>query len=279
MTSGSFPVGSPGPDAAATARRLAERTGVGSHHVAVVLGSGWSAAAERLGEPIAEVPLRELGGFPEPTVPGHGPVVRSLRCAGRQVLAFLGRVHPYEGHELSVVAHAVRSAVAAGCRTVVLTNAAGGLAPEYTVGQLVLIHDHLNLTGRSPLAGPRFVDLTDLYSVRLRGLAREVDPSLAEGVYAGVPGPHFETPAEIRMLRLLGADLVGMSTVHEAIAAHADGAEVLGLSLVTNAAAGTGHAPGNGHGAGPIDHLDVLAVGRAAAARAGGLIAGVIARL
>jgi purine-nucleoside phosphorylase len=199
----------------------------------------------------------------------------------KQVLVFLGRVHAYEGHDLALVVHGVRTAVAAGCSTVVLTNAAGGLNPAYELGQLVLVSDHLNLTGRSPLVGPRFVDLGDLYSARLRAIAREVDPTLAEGVYAGVPGPHFETPAEIRMIRMLGADVVGMSTVHEAIAAHAEGASVLGLSLVTNAAAGSDGHPEHAHGEGgtPIDHLDVLAVGEAAAPRAGKLIADVLTRL
>jgi purine-nucleoside phosphorylase len=168
--------------------------------------------------------------------------------------------------------------VQAGCATVVLTNAAGGLRGDHQVGEAVLIADHLNLTGRSPLSGPappthvppRFVDLTDCWSPRLRALAREVDPTLTEGVYANVPGPHYETPAEIRMLRALGADLVGMSTVWEAIAARHLGAEVLGLSLVTNLAAGMGA---------PLDHADVLAAGQAATTRMGRLLAEVVARI
>ena len=260
-------------------------TGVEQHDAAVVLGSGWSAATDALSDrgigAAAEVALTDLG-LPGPSVEGHGATVRSVRIptgAGeKRVLVFLGRVHAYEGHELSVVVHAVRTAVAGGCKTVVLTNAAGGLNPAYGLGDLVLINDHVNLTARSPLVGPQFVDLSDLYSRRLRSLAREVDPSLAEGVYAGVPGPHFETPAEIRMMRTLGADLVGMSTIHEAIAAHAAGAEVLGLSLVTNAAAGSDAGP-HAEGATSIDHLDVLAVGRSAAPRAGALIAQLLARL
>lgn len=267
-----------------SARRLSELTGVDRYDAAVVLGSGWKAAADAIGPVDAEVGLGGLG-LPGPSAAGHGGTVRSVRCGDKRVLVFLGRVHAYEGHDLSVVVHGVRTAVAAGCSTVVLTNAAGGLDPAYELGQLVLVRDHLNLTGRSPLVGPRFVDLSDLYSRRLRALAREVDPSLAEGVYAGVPGPHFETPAEIRMIRLLGGDVVGMSTVHEAIAAHAEGAAVLGLSLVTNAAAGSGASGHSGHsehsgeqGAAPIDHLDVLAVGEAAAPRAGALIAEVLAR-
>jgi len=177
------------------------------------------------------------------------------------VLLFLGRTHLYEGRGVQAVAHAVRTAAAAGVRTVVLTNAAGGLNPEHRIGQAVLISDHLNLTATSPLVGPDFVDCTDLYSRRLRSLARRLDPSLTEGVYAALPGPHYETPAEIRMLRALGADLVGMSTALEAIAAKAAGLEVLGLSMVTNAAAGlTGQ---------PLDHGDVLASGREAAGRLG----------
>jgi purine-nucleoside phosphorylase len=179
-------------------------------------------------------------------------------------------VHAYEGHDLLHVVQPVRAACEAGARIVVLTNAAGGLREDFEVGQPVLISDHLNLTGRSPLVGPQFVDLTDAYSPRLRALAREADPRLAEGVYAGVPGPHYETPAEIRALRVLGADLVGMSTVHETIAARAAGAEVLGVSLVTNLAAGMTGAP--------LSHAEVLAAGAASATRMGTLLAEIIAR-
>ncbi len=174
--------------------------------------------------------------------------------------------------------HGVRTAIAAGCRTVVLTNAAGGINAGYAVGQPVLISDHLNLTGRSPLWGPlpprvpsRFTDLTEAYSGRLRALARELDPSLAEGVYAGLPGPHFETPAEIRMLRGAGADLVGMSTVMETIAARHLGAEVLGISMVSNPAAGLSD--------GPIDHQDVLAATAASAAQVGVLLSELLPRI
>jgi purine-nucleoside phosphorylase len=264
------------------AAALAAATGVAAHDVAVVLGSGWKPAADRFGEVVAEVPLAELPGFPPSTVAGHGSGVRSIRAAGGQrVLAFLGRVHAYEGHEPSVVAHGVRTAVRGGCRVVVLTNAAGGLRTGMRVGEAVLISDHINLTGRSPLSGPtpddvdgwgpRFTDLTDAYSARLRALARRLDPGLTEGVYAAVPGPHYETPAEIRAYQLLGADLVGMSTVHETIAARHAGAEVLALSLVTNLAAGLGGET--------LDHQDVLAEGKAAAERMGELLARVVAEL
>jgi purine-nucleoside phosphorylase len=269
--------------AGASARRLADRTGVGRHDVAVVLGSGWAPAADAavaaLGaDPagVTEVPVSELGGFAAATVAGHPGTVRSLTAGNLRVLIFLGRVHLYEGHAVSAVVHGVRTAVAAGCRVVVLTNAAGGIREGYRVGQPVLISDHLNLTGESPLAGPappepyqaRFADLTDLYSPRLRGLARAADPELAEGVYAGLRGPHYETPAEIAMLRTLGADLVGMSTVLEAIAARHMGAEVLAISLVTNLAAGL-----SPHG---LDHREVVAAGAAATGRLGTLLAGIL---
>ncbi|HEV2452117.1 MAG TPA: purine-nucleoside phosphorylase [Streptosporangiaceae bacterium] len=258
--------------AAASAELLARRAGVDHHDVAVVLGSGWSDAAAALGPAGAEIPLADLGGFPPPTVAGHSPVARSVSVGGVRVLVFLGRVHLYEGHSPATVVHGVRTAVAAGCRVIVLTNAAGGIS-EYGVGEPVLISDHLNLTGRSPLAGPdggtsRFTDLTGAYSSRLRGLARAADPSLAEGVYAGLPGPQYETPAEIRMLRAFGADLVGMSTVLETIAARNLGAEVLGLSLVTNAAAGLGGEE--------LQHEEVVAAGKAAAGRMGALLAAIL---
>ena len=209
------------------AAAIRERTGVGEHDVAVVLGSGWAPAVDELGDPVAVVPMAELPGFTPPTAAGHGGQVLSLRVGDQRVLVLVGRIHAYEGHDLRHVVHPVRAACAAGARTVVLTNAAGGLRADFAVGQPVLISDHLNLTARSPLVGAQFVDLVDAYSPRLRALAREIDPTLAEGVYAGLPGPHYETPAEIRMLRTLGADLVGMSTVHETIAARAAGAQVL----------------------------------------------------
>jgi purine-nucleoside phosphorylase len=258
---------------------LARLTGRDVHDVAVVLGSGWSPAATAIGAGDAvDVPVSEIGGFPAPTVAGHSGLVRSVEAGGRPVLIFLGRVHLYEGHSPATVVHAVRTAVAAGCRYVMLTNAAGAVNPAYGVGQPVLIRDHLNLTATSPLTGPpppagyppRFVDLTDLYSARLRQVAREEDARLAEGVYAALIGPHYETPAEVAMLRGLGADLVGMSTALEAIAARHLGAEVLGISLVTNVAAGHGVA---------ISHEEVIAAGAAAAHSVGSLLAAVIRRL
>src|ERR1700722_9663652 len=251
--------------AAASAARLAHATGKPRHDIAVVLGSGWAAAADAIGTADGELAFADLGELPAPTVPGALAVVRSVRIGGRDALVFLGRTHLYEGHSPATVVHGVRTAIAAGCRVVVLTNAAGGVRDGYRVGQPVLIRDHLNLTGCSPLTGApppdgypsRFTDLTGLYSPRLRALARGADPKLAEGVYAALPGPHYETPAEISMLRALGADLVGMSTVLEAIAARHLGAGVVAISLVSNLAAGL--AP---HG---LDHGEVIAAGKAAA--------------
>lgn len=269
-----MPTQTPDPDTSDLARRaadaLAAATGVEQHDVAIVMGSGWAPAAARLGTPSAEIRMADLPGFVAPSVAGHSGTALSVPVGDRRVLALLGRTHYYEGLGVAAVVHGVRTAVAAGARLVILTNAAGGLRPEYRPGQPVLISDHLNLTATSPIVGATFVDLTDLYSPRLRALAREIDPSLTEGVYAQLPGPHYETPAEIRMLRTMGADLVGMSTVLEAIAARAAGAEVFGLSMVTNLAAGmTGE---------PLDHAEVLAAGKASADRMGGLLADLVAR-
>ena len=220
------------------------------HDVAVVLGSGWAPAADALGPARAEVPLAELGGFAPPTVAGHSPVVRSVTAGGLRVLVFLGRTHLYEGHPVPTVVHGVRTAAAAGCRVVVLTNAAGGIRAGYQVGQPVLISDHLNLTACSPLAGdpppagypPRFADLTDLYSARLRALARAPIPAWPRASTRRCPARTTRPRPRSSCCAALGADLVGMSTVLEAIAARHLGAEVLGISLVTNLAAGL--APG-----------------------------------
>lgn len=257
--------------AAQAAAVVAERTGMAVHDVAIVLGSGWAPAVAALGPAAATVPMAGLPGFNTPSAAGHTGELVSLPIGEHRVLVLIGRVHAYEGYPLNDVVHPVRTAVACGARTVVLTNAAGGLRDDMAVGQPVLIADQLNLTGRSPLVGAHFVDMVDAYSPALRALARQVDPSLAEGVYAGMCGPQYETPAEITMLRTLGAELVGMSTVHETIAARAAGAAVLGVSLVTNLAAGiTGE---------PLSHDEVLAAGRASAAQMGALLRDVIGRL
>ena len=263
-----------GTDPAAVAALAAEDLTValgGNHDVAVVMGSGWAPAADAFGPASASVAIGELPGFAAPTAVGHGGEVRSVQVGERRVLLFLGRTHLYEGRGVEPVVHAVRTAAAAGVKTLILTNAAGGVNPDHGVGQPVLLSDHINLTATSPLVGANFVDLTDLYSSRLRALARKIDPSLPEGVYAAFPGPHYETPAEIRMCRTLGADVVGRSTALEAIAAHALGVEVMALSLVTNAAAGvTGEK---------LDGDEVIAAGKAAAGKLGQFLVEFIGRL
>lgn len=256
--------------AAESAATLWALTGVDHHDVAVVLGSGWVPAADLLGTTVAEFPNTELPHFSAPAVDGHAGTIRSVDAEGIRVLVFLGRTHLYEGKGVDAVTHGVRTAQQAGCRSIVLTNGCGGLDASWSPGTPVLIRDHINLTGTSPLHGAHFVDLTDLYSHRLRAMCREIDPSLAEGVYAQFRGPMYETPAEIGMVRASGGSLVGMSTALEAIVARSIGMEILGVSLVTNLAAGM---------AGPLNHEEVLAAGRAAATRMGGLLATVIRRI
>jgi purine-nucleoside phosphorylase len=253
------------------ADRLRELTGVDRHDVALVMGSGWLPAVEALGEPVAEIAMSDLPGFAPPGVAGHAGRIRSVLAGDKRLLVFLGRTHFYEGRGVRSVVHGVRVSAAAGCATIVLTNGCGGLDPSWQPGTPVLIRDHINLTATSPIEGADFVDLTDLYSSRLRALCTEVDPSLDEGVYVQFPGPHYETPAEIAMVRAIGGDLVGMSTTLEAIAARQAGMEVLGISLVTNLAAGiTGE---------PLNHAEVLAAGNAAAARMGTLLAAIVAKV
>lgn len=258
----------PAEAAAEAARVLAQLTGVEHHDVALVMGSGWLPAVDALGEATAEISTTDLPGFAAPAVAGHAGKVRSVRSGDKQLLVFLGRTHFYEGLGVRAVVHGVRTAAASGCRTIVLTNGCGGLVETWTPGTPVLISDHINLTATSPIEGAHFVDLTDLYSPRLRALCRQVEPDLDEGVYVQLPGPHYETPAEIGMVRAIGGQLVGMSTTLEAIAAREAGMEVLGISLVTNLAAGiTGE---------PLNHEEVLAAGNAAATRMGALLAAIV---
>jgi purine-nucleoside phosphorylase len=258
------------PDPAALAASagavIAEQTGVPRHDAVVVLGSGWGVAADDLGVPVAELSWTELPGFVPPAAPGHAGVLRSTDLGGLRVLVFLGRTHLFEGHGPGPVAAAVRTAAATGARVAVLTNASGSLRPDWSPGTGALIADHLNLTGVSPVRGARFVDLTECWSPRLRAEARRTDPSLVDGVYAMMTGPSVQTGAETVMLRTLGADLVGMSTVIEAIAAREVGLELLGLSATTTVE-GTGEA---------LDPDQVVAVGEQTARRLGPLIAAVL---
>jgi purine-nucleoside phosphorylase len=259
--------------AAAAAGVIAQRTGTSRHDVALVLGSGWGQTGDLIGQTVSTIDNVDVPGFAEAAVAGHAGVIRSVAIAGtdRRALVFGTRTHYYEGRGIRAVVHAVRTAAATGCSTIVLTNGCGGLNPAWTPGTPVLIRDHLNLTAASPIEGANFVDLTDLYSPRLREIARAVDPGLDEGVYVQFRGPHYETPAEVRMAKILGGDLVGMSTTLEAIAARQCRMEVLGISLVTNLAAGVGDHP--------LSHDDVLATGQAAAERCGHLLAAVVARI
>lgn len=251
---------------------LRERTGVDRYKIALTLGSGWGGAADLLGETVSEVPAHEIPGFSKPALEGHGGTLRSIHLAdGSHALVIGARTHFYEGKGVRAVSHGVRTAAAAGSEIMILTNGCGGLNPDWAPGTPVLIRDHLNLTARSPLEGATFVDLTDLYSQRLRDIARTVDPSLDEGVYAQFPGPHYETPAEVQMAKVLGADLVGMSTALEAIAARHAGLEILGMSLVTNAAAGISPEA--------LSHEEVLEAGRAAGPRISRLLADIAGRL
>ncbi|MDT0194540.1 purine-nucleoside phosphorylase [Arthrobacter sp. AB6] len=256
----------------AAADYIAEETGVDSHDVALVLGSGWAEAADLIGETTATLSAEEVPGFHAPAVEGHVGTIRSvLTKGGKRALVLGARTHYYEGKGVRAVVHGIRAAAAAGCKTLVLTNGCGGLQENWTPGTPVLISDHINLTAASPLEGATFVDLTDLYSARIRGLAREVDASLEEGVYAQFPGPHYETPAEVQYAKRIGADLVGMSTALEAIAGRHAGMEVFGISLVTNLAAGISPRP--------LSHQEVIESGQAAGPRISKLLAEIIARL
>jgi purine-nucleoside phosphorylase len=275
MTSTELLYSDPLQAATVAAAEIASLTGVASHDVALVMGSGWVGAVDALGTPAFECNAEELTGFFAPAVEGHSGKVRSyeIKDGDRTIraLVFLGRTHLYEGKGMEPVVHGVRTAVKAGCKVVILTNACGGINTAFRVGQPVLIRDHISLTAQSPLVGATFVDLTDLYSKRIRSVMKDADATLQEGVYVHWRGPTYETPAEIHMMRTLGADLVGMSTVPEAIAAHALGAEVLGISLVTNAAAGvTGEK---------LNHEEVIAAGKAAASSMGALLAKTIPQI
>jgi purine-nucleoside phosphorylase len=264
------------------AEAVAERLDAANSEVAVVLGSGLATAAEAL-EDARTVPYASLPGFPETTVAGHPGRLMVGQLQGKKALVLCGRVHAYEGYCASEVGFGVRVAATLGAHTVVVTNVSGAVDPTLDVGEIVAISDHVNLTGQSPLTGPnderlgpRFVDMSDVYTPALRGLASEVAQGLfgkplREAVYAGMPGPSYETPAEVRMLRILGAGLVGMSTVHEVISARHAGLRVLGLSLVANAAAGVKREP--------LSHEEVTRAAAAGAARMGQLLAGVVGRM
>lgn len=254
------------------AAQLAEATGVERHDIALTLGSGWGKAADLIGETTATVDATEIAGFSASKVVGHSGTLRSILLpTGKRALVIGARTHYYEGHGVRRVVHSVRTAAAAGATTMILTNGAGGIKEHWTPGTPVLISDHINLTADSPLEGATFIDLTDLYSRRLRDLARTIDASLDEGVYTQFRGPHYETPAEVQMAKSFGGHIVGMSTALEAIAARQAGMEILGLSLITNLAAGISPEP--------LSHAEVLQSGRNAEPVISALLARIVAEL
>ncbi|GGF13646.1 purine-nucleoside phosphorylase [Subtercola lobariae] len=254
------------------AGQIAEKTGIDKHDIALTLGSGWAKAADLIGETVATIPATEIVGFSAPAVVGHVGSLRSVRLpGGKHALVIGARTHYYENHGVRRVVHSVRTAAAAGASIMILTNGAGGIRETWSPGQPVLISDHINLTANSPLEGATFIDLTDLYSKRLRGIAREVDASLDEGVYVQFRGPHYETPAEVQMAKTIGGHIVGMSTALEAIAAREAGMEVLGMSLITNLAAGISPTP--------LSHVEVIDAGRSAEPVISALLARIVAAL
>ena len=258
--------------AARAAADIARLTGVEKHDIALTLGSGWGKAAELIGETIATIPATEVTGFSKPALDGHVGTLRSIRTpGGKNVLVIGARTHYYENHGVRRTVHSVRTAAATGASIMVLTNGAGGIRETWKPGQPVLISDHINLTADSPLEGAKFVDLTDLYSSRLRGIALSVDPSLDEGVYTQFRGPHYETPAEVQMAKTIGGHIVGMSTALEAIAAREAGMEILGFSLITNLAAGIQKTP--------LSHAEVIEAGKEAEPVISALLARVVEAL
>ncbi|MGW9629751.1 purine-nucleoside phosphorylase [Agromyces sp. NPDC055520] len=266
------PTADPFAIAALAAERIAELTGVERHDIALTLGSGWTRAAELIGETTHTIPATEVPGFSKPAVEGHVGTLRSvLLPSGKRALVIGARTHYYEGHGVRRVVHSVRTAAATGATVMILTNGAGGIKETWKPGTPVLISDHINFTADSPLEGATFIDLTDLYSKRLRDLAHEVDSELDEGVYCQFRGPHYETPAEVQMAKIVGGHIVGMSTALEAIAARQAGMEVLGMSLITNLAAGIQQWP--------LSHEEVMESGRLAEPVIASLLAKIVAKI
>ncbi|RFA16509.1 purine-nucleoside phosphorylase [Subtercola boreus] len=266
------PDSSPFDIAREAAGQIAEKSGIEKHDIALTLGSGWAKAADLIGETVATIPATEIVGFSAPAVIGHVGSLRSVRLpGGKHALVIGARTHYYESHGVRRVVHSVRTAAATGAKVMILTNGAGGIRETWTPGSPVLISDHINLTADSPLEGATFIDLTDLYSKRLRDVARSVDAELDEGVYVQFRGPHYETPAEVQMAKAIGGHIVGMSTALEAIAAREAGMEVLGMSLITNLAAGIQKTP--------LSHKEVLEAGQQAEPVITALLARIVAAL
>lgn len=236
------------------AKVIRDLSGVEKHDFAIVLGSGWSTSSSNLGNLIFRTQADQIPGFNPSTVPGHSGEISSVEVkSGKRALVIGARTHLYEGKGVQAVVHGVRTAAMCGAEVIILTNGAGGIKESWAPGQIATLSDHINLTGVTPLEGPNFLDLTDLYSRRLRELAHNTGVTLEEGVYVQFRGPNYETPAEVSMARAIGGDMVGMSTSLEAIAARAMGMEVLGLSLITNLAAGVSVQP--------LSHDEVIEAG------------------
>lgn len=254
------------------AAQIAEKTGVERHDIALTLGSGWAKAADLIGETTATIPATEIVGFSKPALEGHVGSLRSvLLPSGKRALVIGARTHYYENHGVRSVVHSVRTAAATGAKVMILTNGAGGIRESWSPGTPVLISDHINLTADSPLEGATFVDLTDLYSSRIREIAKSIDSSLDEGVYCQFRGPNYETPAEVQMAKSFGGHIVGMSTALEAIAARQSGMEVFGMSLITNMAAGIQKTP--------LSHEEVIDAGKTAEPVISALLAKIVAAL
>ncbi len=254
------------------AQKIKDDANIESIDIGLTLGSGWAKAADLAGEEIASIDASEIPGFHKPSVAGHTGKLRVVKLAsGKHALVVGARTHFYEGHGVDAVSHGVRVSAALGAEVMVLTNGAGGIKQSWSPGQPVIISDHINLTAHSPLSGANFIDLTDLYSPRIREIALEVDETLDQGVYVQFPGPHYETPAEVQMAKAMGGDIVGMSTALEAIAAREAGLEVFGMSLITNLAAGIQKSP--------LSHAEVIEAGQKAEPVIAKLLAQIINKL
>jgi len=249
-----------------------QRSGIANHELALTLGSGWGGAADLIGKEVFRMDATDMPGFHPPALAGHVGSIRSILLPnGKHALVLGARTHLYQGLGVRAVAHGVRFASQLGVKTILLTNGAGGIKPTWKPGTPVLISDHINLTAHTPLEGATFIDVTDLYSADLRAIAKSVDPSLDEGIYVQFRGPQYETPAEVQMAKIMGGHIVGMSTALEAIAAREAGIKVLGLSLITNLAAGISETP--------LSHHEVIEAGLQAESRISQLLAEIVTKI
>ena len=250
---------------------IAVATGIGHHDIAVMVGSGWAEAISAIGKTTEEIPAEEISGFTR-AIDGHTGTIRSvLLPTSKRALVIGARAHLYHSGSVREVAHPIRVAAATGASTLILTNGSGGIRPAWETGTVVLIKDHINLTAASPIESSRFVDMKDAYSPRLRELAQSIDPALPEGVYVQVRGPQYETAAEVKMVRTMGADMIGMSSAIETIAARESNMEVLGISLITNQAIDISAIS--------LSHKKVIAAGTEASQRLGNLLARITEQL